>query len=174
MEKNAHLRELESLQKLLDGHGGDRTRWPAAERLRFAALIGSDEEARRRLAEADALDRLLDKAPNLSAERREALAERIVTSVQAEGAPQRARGEVVVPLGAVGVPRMPLRLMKRAPAAGLLAASLLIGVFAGISGVASPALQSFETLAGMSQDVDAVELEAAFDDAALTGEEDAL
>ena len=66
MEKNGRMQELDSLQKLLDGHGGDRTRWPASERLRFAPLIGGDEEARRRIAEAEALDRILDKAPTSS------------------------------------------------------------------------------------------------------------
>ena len=174
MEKNGRMQELDSLQKLLDGHGGDRTRWPASERLRFAPLIGGDEEARRRIAEAEALARILAKAPTLPEPRRAALSDRIVTLAQAEVLAQRARGDVVVPFGAVGRRRMAQRVMARAPAAALLAASLLVGVFVGFTGVAAPALQRFATLAGLSQESDAVGPLAAFDEASLAGEEDAL
>ncbi len=78
--KKEHIRsrELGAFARLLDGYGADRTRWPAPERLRFASLLAEDAEARRLLAEAAALDRLIDMAPLVAESRREALVERIL------------------------------------------------------------------------------------------------
>ena len=63
MVKDRRAEDRLALERLLDVCGADRTRWPARERLRFASFIGEDEGAKRLLAEADALDSLLDLAP---------------------------------------------------------------------------------------------------------------
>ncbi len=68
MDKRAEDRE--ALERLLEIYGADRTRWPARERLRFAGVISDDKAAARMLAEADALDRLLEQAPRASVGRR--------------------------------------------------------------------------------------------------------
>lgn len=144
--------ELEELERVLATYGADRDRWPAAARLRFAPLLAGDAEARRMLSEARALDRLLDRAPVVSEARREALAARLVG--EAIRAPRiaepavtppmtEARRAVVVELdrAAAGGRRRVKRLPhpgwfnggRQMPAAALLAASLLLGIFAGWS-----------------------------------------
>src|SRR5579871_1858242 len=54
---------LERFRELADAYGGDPRRWPPAERAPAAALLAASAEARALLAEAAALDRLLDGAP---------------------------------------------------------------------------------------------------------------
>ncbi len=78
MDKRAEDRE--ALERLLDIYGADRTRWPARERLRFAGIVGEDKVAARMLAEADALDRLLEQAPRASVADVDALKERIMAA----------------------------------------------------------------------------------------------
>lgn len=188
-------RELEALRQLLDVHGADRTRWPARERLRFATLPGGNQAARRLTAEAEALDRLLDRAPVTSEQRRLALAERILARAIHEGCPEaeapRAVQDSVAPSAeprgatADDFPRPSRHLASAArfsarrmaggwPAATLLAASLLVGVLAGAAGVVSPALQSLPGLASLeaagnaSSSASAV---AAWDDATVSDED---
>lgn len=79
--------QIERLQMVLDVHGSDRDRWPAADRLQLARLLANDLEAQQLLAEAKAFDRLLDMAPSLPQERTAALARRIVAAAQSEGRP---------------------------------------------------------------------------------------
>lgn len=123
--------ELEALRDLLERYGADRTRWPARERLRFAQVLAEDDEARRLLAQATVLDRLLELAPTVGAEREQEVGARILAMAQAQGRSIAAQpqGDSVVRLHAA---RPAMRLL---PAAALLAASLLVGVFAGTSGV---------------------------------------
>jgi hypothetical protein len=123
--------EIDALGVLLESHGADRTRWPARDRLRFAQVLAEDAEARRLLAEATALERLLELAPTPSPEREQEVSARIVAMAQGQAPSSAARPEEesVVRLYA---PRSGVKLL---PAAALLAASLLVGVFAGSSGV---------------------------------------
>lgn len=147
-------REIEALGALVDRFGADRTRWPAPDRLRFAALLKDSAEARRVLAEAEAFDRLLDTAPLVDAGRRAALADRIVARALAEGGSdaaasrttmtpaaaqprvtdlERARAARAATAAASRRPR--LGVSSPWPAAALLAASLVLGIFAGSSGL---------------------------------------
>lgn len=187
--------EIAALRRLLDGSGADRTRWPAPERLRFAALLKHDPEARRMLAEAGALDRLFDLAPRVGEQRQRVLAERIAaaaaTVAQDGRAPDTAgqMAQTVAVEAAGGIPpdvtdlaaarrRAALRGGQSGrsrpawQAVGLLAASLLLGVLAGGSGALSPVLQN---LPGMSADADADGLHLARGLAGgLSAEEDTL
>jgi hypothetical protein len=121
--------EMEALQRLLESHGADRTRWPARDRLRFAQMIAEDAEARRLVAEATALDSLLELAPAPSLEREQEIGARILALAQAE--PRAVEKEVELRARA----RVQRPGLRHLPAAALLAASLLVGVFAGTSGV---------------------------------------
>lgn len=191
--------DIAALSRLLESHGADRTRWPAPERLRFAGLLQNDPHARRLLAEAGALDRLLDLAPRVASDREAALTDRIMVS--AAGCPQVAAA--VVPrasaYGAAPAPSAeiasisPARLagvkggnaaraivcmsrrMVRSnwPAAGLLAASLFIGIATGGSGYLVPALQG---LPGVSQsDADTESLHLALGaEGGMAADEDTL
>jgi hypothetical protein len=115
-----------TLDQVLDTFGADRTRWPAPVRRNFAGLLAESARARERLREAEALDRLLDLAPTPKVDTR-ALADRIMTATQGEPrvlprAPITRNGRRSYDAGAVW------------PAAAMLAASLVIGVFVGLSG----------------------------------------
>lgn len=173
-------REIEALRRLLEIHGADRTRWPARERLRFAHLLAEDAEASALLAEAEALDRLLDRAPRVGAERQAALADRIVAAAIASGRPgvvpapseRRAAGNVL-DLGEARS-RSPVLQQRRSSgrksgwqAAALMAASLVLGVLVGATGGLGPS--GFD---GIADDLDNGRL-ALVDDAGA-GEGDLL
>ena len=137
--------EMEALQRLLESHGADRTRWPARDRLRFAQMIAEDAEARRLVAEATALDSLLKLAPAPSVEREQEIGARILALAQAE--PRAVEKEVELRAR----PRVQRPGLRHLPAAALLAASLLVGVFAGTSGVIERLLDA----AGLGRAADA-------------------
>lgn len=153
---------LADLEALLDVYGGDRTRWPADARASVAQLVARDAKAVRLLAEAEALDRVLERAPLPSLAREAALADRIVaaagrsprmvklvpagTEAEAEDAAQPAAAPLRRP-GARGVSLM----RTEARAAGLLAAALMFGVVMGISNLPQRLLPM---LAGMVTSAD--------------------
>lgn len=152
--------EIERLETVIDVYGGDRDRWPAAERLALARLLTSDPEARKILAEARALDRVLDAAPALPRVAQEALARSIVTSARTEGRQSQAEASATSrrSLGSGNILRSP-RPWSRPPmsasgamrSAALLAASLVLGVLAGATFL-SGELQGTATIAGMTQE----------------------
>lgn len=170
---------LVDLQAVVDTFGGDRARWPAAARLRLAALVATDVAAARIVAEAVALDRLLDSAPSVAPERERALASRIMemaaatprdrvssTGASPDGAdatttatvtPMIASPRPVRPLPEVaprpkfGPQRAPLTGRTR-QAVALLAASLVLGVYIGASDVTGPVASLVSDAFGLSDD----------------------
>jgi hypothetical protein len=139
---------LADFERLLDVYGGDRTRWPAEARAAAAQLVAREQRARLLLAEAEALDRVLERAPLPSLASEAALAERIVAAAQrsprmvrlADGAasvaPSPAVGEgTVVPLPRVARDGWRPLLYRRdiGRAAGLFAASLAVGLLIGLA-----------------------------------------
>jgi hypothetical protein len=139
--KDRQAEDRAALERMLEVHGADRTRWPARERLKFASLICEDEEAQRLVKEAAALDALLDLAPRAGKDREHALKERIVAAALKSAGPKLA----VVPGRNEGNPgrwqawaRRPsfakARMGGEWPAAALLAASLVLGVLLGSVG----------------------------------------
>jgi hypothetical protein len=148
---------LADFERLLDVYGGDRTRWPAEERAAAAQLVARDARARGILAEAEALDRVLERAPLPSLAIEAALAERIVAAAQ------RSPRIVKIPAGQSSgtslpgsevFPRQQARSWKRqflrgdVRAAAVLAASLAVGIFIGISNVPQSVLPGLADLAG--------------------------
>lgn len=118
---------LDKLEAALDTYGADRTRWPAPLRLALSGLIAGNPEAQKMLKDAEAFDLLLDSAPQYDAARLNKLSERIVAAAErqprlvASGkAPTKNTGSLWS-----GVRR------HHGFAASALAASLVIGVFAG-------------------------------------------
>src|SRR6266705_3498693 len=69
-------------ERLLDVYGSDRTRWPVEARASAGQLVARDRAARRLLAEAEALDRALERAPLPSLVQEAAMAERIVAAAR--------------------------------------------------------------------------------------------
>ena len=146
---NKRAEDREALERLLDIYGADRTRWPARERLRFAGVISEDKTAAHMLAEADALDRLLEQAPRASSADVEALKERIMAAALRVKAPQLA----VVAGGnkvAAGRPAVVARFARGEwPAAAMLAASLVLGVVLGSTGSLDSTFQQVAEVTGL-------------------------
>jgi hypothetical protein len=164
---------LVEFEQLLDVYGADRTRWPADARAAAAQLVAKDGAARRLLAETEALDRVLQKAPAPALAAESALAERIVAAalrsprmVKLQPSPEAAAtGAEPVQAAALspaadprpsvlGVRRR-LRLMSReAGAAGFLAASLVVGVLIGHTNLPPQIVPALAEMAGLSSDGD--------------------
>jgi hypothetical protein len=56
---------LERLTAILDAYGADPLHWPEAERLAAQAFVAREKRAQALVAEAEALDGLLDSAPSV-------------------------------------------------------------------------------------------------------------
>jgi hypothetical protein len=150
--KDTQATDREALARLLEIHGADRTRWPARERLRFAGVISEDKTAAKLLAEAEALDRLLDQAPRASAAGIEALKERIVAAALRTHEPHLAviaggKKVAVLPQARLGRRSLAARFGEW-PAAAVLAASLVLGVMLGTTGTVETTMQEVAQVAG--------------------------
>jgi hypothetical protein len=149
------------LERLLEVYGSDRTRWPVEARASAGQLAARDAAARQLLREAEALDRVLERAPLPSLAMEAALAERILAAAR--------RSPRMVPLahtaaataaeqGVGNIVRWPMSRMAWRPlaspalggAASLLAASLALGVFIGLSGLPQRVLPALEQMTGMA------------------------
>lgn len=158
MANEMRLAELTAFENVLDTFGGDPARWPAERRERFVRLAAADADAARLLREAKALDAVLTKAGGLPAGDTRALAERIAAAVantapgqpaqprrQAENSPAASDGSsgVVIAWPRTGenvrapsqaaVASAPRRLSSGWRTAALLAASLVVGIFVGVT-----------------------------------------
>jgi hypothetical protein len=146
---------------LLDVYGSDRTRWPVEARACAGQLVARDKAALRLLAEAEALDKALERAPLPSLAAEAALADRIVAAARrsprmvparkltlAEGHPRAAANVVRLP----GLPARSRWLMPTglASAGGMLAASLAIGIFLGVSNLSQGVLPVLEDMTGIT------------------------
>jgi hypothetical protein len=137
------------LGRLLDVYGGDRSRWPAEARAAAGHLVARDREAAARLAEAEALDRILERAPLPSLAREAALIDRIVAAALRSPRVVPAEGQAAAPHfeplvrpandprgGAVAHGSARVRAFASSGVnqmAGLLAACLALGVYLGVS-----------------------------------------
>jgi hypothetical protein len=156
---------LADFERLLEVYGAARTRWPAEARAAAAGLVARDRTAQQLLAEAEALDRVLGRAPQPSLVREAALAERIVASAQrsprivrisrddAPPAPASYKG-TVVHLPPMGATRRRWRIRPQiGGTASLLAASLAMGIFLGLSSVPQSVVPALEEMAGLSTNI---------------------
>ena len=100
---------IADLEHLLDVYGSDRTRWPVDARTSAGQLATRDRAARRLLGEAEALDRVLERAPLPSLAKEAALADRIMSAAQRS--PRIVRIEETLR-------RQPPRRRERDPLAG--------------------------------------------------------
>ena len=152
---------IADFERLLDVYGSDRTRWPVEARASAGQLVARDKAARRLLAEAEALDRALERAPLPSLAEEAALADRILLAAR--------RSPRMVPVARADAARMARRAIDnviRLPslrarphwltptgigsAAGMLAASLALGVFLGLSNLSQGVLPALEDMTGIT------------------------
>jgi len=130
-------------EQLLAVYGSDRARWPVEARKEAAKLVAANAEARRLLAETEALDRVLDHAPLTSLAGEAALSARILEAAQrsprvvsARGAGQGASAHARATPGTSGRSNAPvLRFATSRAGLGaiLSAASLLVGILIGLN-----------------------------------------
>jgi len=121
---------LDALEQVLERFGSDRTRWPAPVRRDLAGLLAASTDAKARLREAEALDRLLDLAPEPVIDTR-VLADRIMAAAAAE-TPAVATPKARIAWPGFGGGATGAR--AEWPAAALLAASLVLGMVFGLNG----------------------------------------
>ena len=158
------------LQELLDAWGGNPQRWPPVAGQRIQTLIATTPGAQALLKEARVLDGLLaqgrDAPVRLPSKAAGALAGRIVAAAIADHvtapSPQAAEGRVVQfppsPRRTSAV--KPASPMTIAPArqswraAGVMAASLIVGLVLGGSINLAPVVQELAEVAGLSTVLD--------------------
>ncbi len=149
--------DLASLERLVDAYGSRLDRWPAALRPGAEQLLLRDAQAAALVAEARALEAILDAAPRSGALDTSALVSRITAaavSSRTEIAPSRATGPTtvtVIPLGrSAGRPGKPaLRQAATWQAAAALAASLVLGLALGATGIASTSVERVAEAIGL-------------------------
>ena len=162
--------ELSAFEEHLDAHGSRVERWPETARVRFEPVLQRNARARELIAEARALETLLDRAPLPGAQRTEALAHRITAMATAEAAREPATAPVI-DLAA----RRRTRAMAptvRWKVASALAASLLVGIYLGSSPSVSSTVEAVAGAVGVSTDAEVSDLALIYDLAA--DEEDFL
>lgn len=172
---NTNTMTIAEFERLLDVYGSDRARWPVEARASAGQLVARDRTARRLLAEAEALDRTLETAPLPSLAKESELADRIIAAARrsprmvpvvpgsvaagsisapisgATPAPVRPAGNVVpLPAARTGAPWLVRRAMGGA--AGLLAASLALGIVLGLSSYSQGLVPALEQATGFSLD----------------------
>ena len=150
--------ELAAFEVHLEVHGARTERWSEAARERFKPLMERNARARELLAEARALEKLLDRAPLPNVDRMEALANRIVAMAAAEKASQPSTGNVV-DLAARRQARAMRAPRSRWQVASALAASLLVGIYLGASPPVTSAIETIAAAVGLedvAEDADLV------------------
>jgi hypothetical protein len=173
-------REIEALAALLDAFGADAARWPAGAEARFAPLLAENAEARRLVAEACALDRLLTRTASAEPSVAPDVAARVADRVLARGTRPvgvAPRASNVVPLPRrtplAGTPASPAKRPTEWRAVALLAASLLCGLYIGGQGTGDDLLNAAAEVIGVGTFVDSATLALA-DTSLASLEEEAL
>ena len=144
---------LTEFERLLEIYGSDRTRWPVAARASAGQLVARLPAARRLLAEAEALDRVLERAPMTSLAREAALAERIIAAARRSPRMVAKSAATRPSTDAEELPGQPRWLTPRTTfggAAGALAASLVLGVLIGLSSLSQSVLPALEQMTGIA------------------------
>jgi hypothetical protein len=158
---------LPEFERLLEIYGSDRTRWPLEARASAGQLTARDPAACRLLLEAEALDRILERAPLPTLAGEAALAERIVAAAQrsprmvrtGDGVASAASDGALKATTAGATAHSVVRLTDRrrwlsgspaGRAAGLLAACLMLGIFLGASAVPQPVIPALEEFTGIT------------------------
>ena len=152
------------LTGLLEAWGGTPRRWPPHVRQRLDQLCATGPAARAALAEARALDLLLDRAheapPALSPPRLASLGDRIAAAASADAfarssvSPAIASTARIIPL-----PKRPRTAIastagRQWQAAGLMAASLMVGLYIGGNMNLAPVFQELADAVGVSTMID--------------------
>jgi len=158
--------ELAAFEQHLEVYGSRAERWPAATRKRFEPLLAEQARARELLADARALDRLLDRASMADPARVQALSDHIIDLATREVERPTA---AVVDLATRRRSR-PLPRASQLKLASALAASLIIGIFIGTTPPVVSAVEEIAGAVGLPANADVADL-VLFDDGAADEED---
>jgi hypothetical protein len=132
----------------------------------FASLLATSAEAQKRLREAEALDRLLDLAPQPETNTR-ALADRIMAAVEKETAAVLTQPRARV----AWAQRGGRAIEAQWPSAALLAASLVLGAVFGLTGKLESAVAPLMVAEASAEDIDPGRIALDTDNADLFAED---
>lgn len=167
--------QLGALADMLDVYGADRGRWPVGLEQRVSGLVASNARARRLVAEAAALDQVLNWEAMMSPACHQAVSARIFAAAgltdNVSARPHVVDRPNVRPYspGAVA-----LRQSQIWQTGALLAASLVLGIFAGASSTFGPTVTHLTDVAGLNTTADAGSINEldVLDDGDIEPEED--
>lgn len=149
--------EINRFKAVLESYGADPERWPAEDRDVYLNFLDSEDPAVRAcVLEAREIDLVLSHAPGMSVP--EGAMDRVLAKVRAEQSGQ------VVDLGEVrarkAMPRRTFNLRRAVPVGIAMAASLMLGVLAGLSELTATYIPGTGTitLAGLDEDTAAESL----------------
>jgi anti-sigma factor RsiW len=148
---------LKELEATIDLAGAKTRCWSDERRARLCAFIEGDQEAARLFAEARALDEVLTRAPQgrFPAGFEAKIIDQTVELLQDQSEAPVKR-IVLRDYGDKASAAKPAQFRSTRPVWGsvaLLAASLTLGIYIGVSGEAVPALRSIELLASNDADM---------------------
>ena len=150
------------LAEVLAAYGRNPLRWPEADRVRFANLLREPELLPEHLsAEADALDKLLDAATAASITEPPGARDRLFSAIRTQEVTPSAAMYDRKPFWRSAI--LPQQLLV----AGTLAASVMLGVLAGVGTEAGSLLADSLQLTGASDEVLDVVLVEDSDDGGL-------
>lgn len=155
----SNAKKLKRLETVLAIYGSNPAGWPASERAVLERLVGAEPSAALLLDEAVALDKVMERAPAGHVDN--ALKQRIVAAAAAVA--DGSSADRVIPFSVEHARRSGNFVADRStmwPAAAL-AASFALGLYLGISGLGTNAVDQaleFASLDGIAEEVDEVEL----------------
>ncbi len=162
---------LARLEEVLDTFGADPARWPVSERAALEALAGTQDQARRLIDEAQALERVMDTAPVLKASH--ALKARIVAAATNDPVREASVVPITASPGRSGHSLRARRIALIWPAAAL-AASFAFGLYLGVSDLGGQAFEGAIRVAGINVSGGDADTISWLDDRAGPDEEDLL
>ncbi len=156
-------RLMERLAEVVAAYGGDSARWPAPDRALLCAFVDADPDAKQLVGHGAAFDRLLDLAATDAVgegARRARLADHLMAHVGQTAARERTAqhptpGVIAFPArSSTPAPRATIARDQHGPPpnwmlGAALAASLVLGVIVGASGIVEPAATGMTELAGL-------------------------
>lgn len=149
-DQKTSAEKLAALREVLERIGSNTARWPEHLRDDLSKFVATDDAARQAMAEARALDDVLRLAPEPDADRMSDVAARIIETVDEDldahtARDFRAASDTAMPIDTVIPMRhKPSLSSENWQTAAVLAASLVVGVFAGNAGLFDTMLSGFQ------------------------------
>ena len=152
VELDKRSEALAALEDHLDVYGPNAERWTAAARKRFEPMIAEEPRARALMAEARALEKVLERAPVVDSAKFADLSSRIVA---ATAAAKSVSAPVVVDLSQARRSRDVGGAQQRGfganwRVASALAASLVLGIYLGTAPGVVAAVETIASSVGIS------------------------